>query len=248
MTFKPHILRKAALLILLIMPAVLNAQNTRWSLCPSLGVDLGGAIPFPLSDIPKNANGTPKPNVNIGLGTAYRLTDRWSLGTELSYHVLAFSASADVISQPMYTDNHSSAMYFSGHTKTDVEIRFLQIPLVAGYDINSNWSFTQGVYYSLILEGSFVTKGTNGVVSDDKSITDNATLPGIVNETYDFNNNLDHWDAGLLAGFRYRLNKKVSFGTRFQVGFKSIFKKSFDNIDYEMYQVRVDLGATFNLL
>lgn len=248
MKFSHYLLRKTALLVLLTLPALLAAQNTGWSLYPSLGVDLGGAVPYPLSDIPRNANGTPKPNVNIGLGTEYRLTDRWSLGTEISYHVLAFSASADVISQPMYTDDHSTVMYFSGHTKTDVEIRFLQIPLVAGYNINSNWSFTPGVYYSLILEGSFVTQGTDGVVSDNKNDTDNATLPGIASPTYNFNNNLDHWDAGLLAGFRYRLNKKVSFGTRFQVGFKSIFKKNFDNIDYEMYQVRVDLGATFNLL
>jgi len=208
---------------------------------------MGGAVPFPLADIPDGAKGTPKINPSLGFGVGYNLSEKWDLSFELNYHVLAFSASADVRSQPFYFNGNADTMYFSGHTTTDADLRFLEMPLVGVYHINSIWSVTPGIYYSRIFEGSFNTKGTDGVTSIYKDETDNATLPGIVNKSYDFNEYLDEWDAGLLLGFRYNLNQKLFFWSRINVGFKSIFRKDFDNIDYEMYQVRFSAGVSVNL-
>jgi long-subunit fatty acid transport protein len=241
-------LKKLVVLALFCVPVTMMAQDKKWSLNPILGMDLGGAVPFPLSDIPHGSKGTPKLSPNIGIGTGYQLTDKWAIDAEVSYHILAFSASADVISQPFYSDDHTTTLYFSGHTKADVELRFVEFPLAASYAINSTWTVSSGVYYSSILEGSFNTEGTNGVISPDKNITDNATLPGIANTTYNFDENLDNWDTGLLLGCRYGLSHKVAIRTRMQFGFKSIFKKNFSNIDYDMYQVRADVGVTINLI
>jgi len=209
---------------------------------------MGGAIPFPLSEIPDGAKGTPKINPSLGLGVAFNLSEKWDLGFEINYHILAFSASADVRSQPFYYNGHTDTMYFSGHTTTDADLRFLEIPLVSVYHINSSWSVTPGIYYSRILEGSFNTIGKEGVISSDKNDTDNATLPGVAPPVnYDFNDFLDKWDAGMILGFRYNLNHKLFFWSRINVGFKSIFRKDFDNIDYEMYQVRFSAGVSVNL-
>jgi hypothetical protein len=208
---------------------------------------MGGAVPFPFSDIPAGAKGTPKLNPNLGLGLEYHLSEKWDLGFEISYHVLAFSAKADVRSQPFYFDNHQDILYFSGKTSTDVELRFLEFPLLAEYVINSRWYLTLGTYYSRILDGSFNTSGTDGVLSDDKSITDTSPLPGVANTTYDFNNYIDVWDAGVLLGFRYNITQKIYFWSRLQVGFKSIFVREFDNIDYELYQVRLNTGVSITL-
>ena len=216
-------IKRFALLAILCFPLVLQAQDNKWRIYPLLGVDMGGAVPFPLSDIPDGAKGTPKINPDLGLGLSYNLSEKWELGIELSYHVLAFSATADVRSQPFYYDNHQEIIYFSGHTKTDAELRFIEFPLVAVYDINSNWSFTPGIYYSRILEGTFNTSGTDGVTSSDKADTDNATLPGIANVTYNFNDYIDKWDAGIMAGFRYGLNQKVFIWSRLQVGLQEHF-------------------------
>jgi len=226
---------------------MLQAQTNKWWLYPSLGVDMGGAVPFPLSDIPDGSKGTPKLTPSLGIGFGRCLSERWNLGVEINYHVLSFSAAADVRSQPFYSDDHLTTMYFTGPTKTDAEFRFVEFPLVAMYAINSTWSITPGVYYSRILEGTFNTSGINGVTSIDKNITDNAALPGIANPKYSFDEYLDNWDVGMLLGFRYNLTQKVCFWGRMQAGFKSIFIKEFDNIEYEMYQMRVNVGASVNL-
>ena len=240
-------MKRIALLLALSLPMLLNAQISKWRIYPALGIDMGGAVPFPFSDIPSGSKGTPKLNPNLGLGFQHHLYKKWSIGVEVNYHILAFSARADVRSQPFYFDNHLDTLYFSGNTSTDVELRFLEFPVLAEYAINSRWRLAFGIYYSRILEGSFQTSGTKGVLSDDKSITDTAPLPGVATTSYDFNDYLDVWDAGLLVGFRYGIGQKLYFWSRFQVGFKSIFVPEFQNIDYKMYQVRVNVGASITL-
>jgi hypothetical protein len=239
-------MKRIALLTLLFLPTLLKAQDSKWLVYPSLGVDMGGAIPFPFSDIPKGSKGTPKLNPSLGLGIEYQLTTKWSIGLDISYHQLEFSANADVRSQPFYFDNHQDILYFSGHTKTDVELRFLEFPVTAIYNINPRWSLIIGTYYSRVLEGTFNTKGTNGVLSNDKTITDAAQLPGTANTSYSFNDELDNWDAGVLIGYRYNIFNRVYFWSNFNVGFNSIFTREFDNIDYEMYQLRLNAGVSFS--
>jgi hypothetical protein len=238
-------MKQFALLILIFSSITLSGQDNKWWIYPSLGVDMGGAIPFPLSDIPDGAKGTPKINPSLGLGFEYQFVPKWSLGIEVSYHLLAFSANADVISQPFYYNNHEDILYFSGHADTDIELRIVEFPVMATYIINSRWSLLMGAYYSRILEGTFHTEGRNGVLSDDKAITDAAQLPGVASTSYDFNDYLDKWDAGLLFGYRYNIINRLSFWTHLSIGLNSIFTPEFDNINYEMYQVRLNAGLSF---
>jgi hypothetical protein len=249
MSISPTFLKMKSipLVLMLFLPFLLQAQNNTWRVYPTLGVDMGGALPFPLSDIPDGSKGTPKLNPNLGLGFEHGIGGKWSLGMEVSYHILAFSANADVISQPFYFDNQEDVLYFSGHTSTDVELRLLEFPVMAVFNAGPNWSLIMGAYYSRILDGTFNTTGTDGVLSPDKAITDTTQLPGPANITYNFNDYIDDWDAGLLIGYRYNLNHRIFFWTRFQVGFKSIFVKEFENIEYELYQLRLNVGISVAL-
>lgn len=240
---------KKILIILTILSISfsLKAQDRKFNLYPNLAVDVGGAIPFPLSDIPDGAGGTPKPYTSLGIGSEYNLNENWQLAFEINYHLIAFSATADVISQAFYFAD-GSAQYYSGYTETDIELRMLEFPLIAFYKMKKGRRFLFGTYYSRILEGRFETKGINGIFSPDKSITDNANLPGPeITIPYDFNDEIDNFDYGVLIGYSYNVNSHFYLWGRLNVGFKSIFKKEFTNIDYEMYQVRLNLGVSFKL-
>ncbi|MBA7576492.1 hypothetical protein ES708_18333 [subsurface metagenome] len=245
-------MKKTYILTFLLLVFALNgsSQLYKWTVYPCLGIDMGGAIPFPFSDIPKGSGGTPKLSPTLGIGGEFQIHDRWFMALEVNYHVLAFSAKAEVRSQPFYaTDSYGQpyVLYFTGYTKADIELRQVEFPLIATYKTGKNWSVPFGVYYSRILEGSFYTEGSNGVLSDDKELTDNAELPGTANTSYNFNDDIDSYDYGILFGYRYNLNHRLYFWSKFHVGFKSFSKKEFDNIDYEMYQVRISIGASYNL-
>jgi len=232
--------------IILIFSLQLQAQERKLNFYPNIAVDLGGAIPFPLSDIPDGAGGTPEPYPSLGIGAIYNHNDQWQFAVELNYHLIAFSATADVVSQPF--KEGSTITYYTGYTETDVELRMVEFPFIAYYKLKKGRKIILGSYYSRILEARFETKGINGVYSPDKSVTDNANLPGPeITIPYDFNNDLDNHDYGILIGYSYDLSERLNLWGRLNVGFKSIFKKGFDNIDYEMYQVRINLGVSYTL-
>lgn len=237
-------MKRIILLIVICFPLLLTAQNRKWWIYPSLGFDLGGTIPFPLSDIPDGAKASPKFNLCFGLGFEYPVTGKWDFVMEAGYHKLAFSGRADVRSQSFYFDNQN-ILYFTGHTSTDVEISFLEFPVMAIYKLNNRASVLLGGYYSRILNGSFNTKGTDGVLSPDKNITDAAQMPGPANTVYDFNDYLDNWDTGLLIGYRHTVKHRIYVWSNIKVGLKSIFVREFYNIDYDMYQVRLNAGVSF---
>ncbi len=240
---------KKALLIALVtlFNSSVFAQNKAFNFYPNVAIDMGGAIPFPLSDIPDDASWSPKLYPSIGIGSEYVINKKWQLAFEINYHLIAFTADADVVSQAFYW-NSGSAQYYTGYTKTDVELQIIEFPLIAFYQLKRERRFLFGVYYSRIIGGHFQTEGINGIYSPDKNITDNASLPGPeYTVEYNFNDHLDQFDYGVLVGYRFSVNQKLYLWARLNVGFKSIFEKEFSNIDYEMYQIRLNLGVSYNL-
>jgi hypothetical protein len=223
------------------------AQDTKWEFASSLGVDMGGAIPMPLSEMPDDAKASPKLKPNLGIAFKRNINERWSLGTELSYHTLAVDANVNVISQAFWSDDRSYATYFSGEAFSSTELQFVEIPFTTYYHFNKRWSLVFGAYYSVLLNGRLETEGRNGWISADKNDTDTAPLPGTQNTTFDFNDELDNYDVGVLVGYQFKVGERIDLWGRFNVGFKSIFVPDFNNIDYEMYQFRFSTGVSFIL-
>ena len=104
-----------------------------------------------------------------------------------------------------------------------------------------------GGYFSIITKGTLETEGKNGWISTDKNDTDTAPLPGTQNVSFNFNDELDNYDIGALLGYEYKAGKRINLWGRFNVGFKSVFKPDFNNIDYEMYQFRFSTGISYVL-
>ncbi len=221
------------------------AQESKWEFAPLLGIDMGGVIPLPLSEIPDDANGTPKLKPALGIAFQHNFNEHWSLGTELSYHTLSIDASVNVVSQAFWSDDRSYATYFSGEAYSSTELQIIEIPLTAYYHFNERWSLVFGAYYSIVLDGVLETEGRNGWISADKNDTDNAPLPGTQNTTFNFNDELDNYDVGVLLGYQWKVSERVNLWGRFNVGIKSIFIPDFNNIDYEMYQFRFSTGVSF---
>lgn len=234
-------------IILLLTVIILKAQEPKWQFAPSLGIDMGGAIPFPYSAAPEGAKATPKLMPSLGIGFQHTVNKRWNIGAELNYHILAIDAAVDVVSTPFWSDDRSYATYFTGEAYTTTELRFVELPLTAYFKFNDRWSIIFGAYYSIIINGKLETEGKNGWISANKEDTDTAPLPGTQNTFFTFNDELDNYDIGTLIGYQFKISERVNFWGRFNVGFKSIFKPDFQNIDYDMYQFRFSTGVSFVL-
>ena len=234
-------------LILFLILTTVYARDPKWELKTSAGIDFGGAVPIPLSEMPKDADATFKIRPTIGIGLERNINKHWSLGVESNYHIIAIEAFVNVRSQAFWSDDRSYATYFSGEAYSSTELQFVEFPLTAYYHFNDRWSLVFGGYFSIITKGKLETEGKNGWISADKNDTDTAPLPGTQNTSFDFNDELDNYDAGALLGLEYKIGERINLFSRFNVGFKSIFKPDFNNIDYEMYQFRFSAGVSFML-
>jgi len=225
---------------LFLIPQLLNAQNNGWWLYPSIGVDMGITLPIPLSDIPEGASGAPELHPNIGIGIEYQISDRWNLANEVGYQTLSFTSSLNVRSQA-YHD-----IYITGHTNVNVDLRFVEFPFMANYRIGNRWNLLTGTYVSFLLKKEFLTSLDEGLFTDSKVHADTATSFVSFNPPllYPYSDNISKWDIGLLLGYRYNLNHRIQFWTRLQVGVKSMFKKDFTDIDYDLYMVRLNVGLS----
>jgi len=226
----------------------IGAQENTWQFKATGGIDMGVAIPIPMSAVPGDAQVKPRLMPTLGVGVERYFSDKWSLGLEINYHILAIDGSVDVVSQPFWSDDRSYATYFSGEANTSTELRFLEFPLIAHYHINEHWALHMGAYYSIILSAKLETEGKNGWLSINKEDTDNAPLPGTQNTFFSFSDELDNYDIGGLLGVTYYLSPRLTIWGRFNVGLKSIFKPDFNNIDYAMYQMRFSMGTSYVFL
>ncbi|MEE4258153.1 MAG: porin family protein [Bacteroidales bacterium] len=226
----------------------MGAQENPWQFKATGGIDMGMAIPLPFSAVPGEAEVMPRLMPTLGLGAQYFFSDKWSLGLEINYHILAIDGVVNVVSQPFWSDDRSYATYFSGEANTSTELRFLEFPLIAHYHINERWALHLGAYYSVILKAKLETEGKNGWLSINKEDTDNAPLPGTQNMLSSLNDELDNFDIGGLIGVSYNVIPRLIIWGRLNVGLKSIFKPDFNNIDYEMYQVRFSMGTSYFFL
>lgn len=237
--------RSFLFLLIFICSTIVFSQERKFNFYSNLSVDLGGTIPYPISDIPEGAEGTPRIGPSLGFGSEYDLNNSWQFALESNYHIIAYTATTNVVSQSF--TNGAAQLYFTGHTETDIELRMISFPLLAFYKFKKGHRILLGAYYSTMLEAKFETEGTDGISSDDKSITDNAIMPGTIDESYSFSENIDSYDFGVLIGYSYSLGQRMYIWTKINAGFKSIFKKEFDSIDYDLYQVRINLGVSFKL-
>ena len=240
--------RIAFFLILSFAWIGIDAQENTWQFKATGGIDVGMAIPIPMSAVPGDAEVKPRLMPTVGAGAQRYFSDKWSLGLEINYHILSIDGTVNVVSQPFWSDDRSYATYFSGEANTSTELRFFEFPLIAHYHINKRWAFHMGAYYSVILHAKLETEGKNGWLSTNKDDTDNAPLPGTQNTYYSFNDDLDNYDIGGLLGATYHLSPGFIIWGRINVGLKSIFKPDFNNIDYEMYQMRFSMGISYVFL
>ena len=79
----------------------------RFALGVQLGTDIGGAIPFPFSNVPDVFNPYPKLSPSIGAKLTFPVTKKWTLGAEVTYKKIAIDADARIDNQRFHDDKNN---------------------------------------------------------------------------------------------------------------------------------------------
>jgi hypothetical protein len=209
----------------------------------SLGTDIGGAIPFPISNIPGTINAYPHINPALGANLSFLLIKGWGLGVEVNYKTIAMKADARVNNQKFNMDN--ATMYFSGTTKTEMKFIMLEVPLYTKFRFtNRNFVFA-GAYYSHIFSSSFIADPVKGYSGSSPDVAETIDVSDI---KMDFSQYMDNWDYGALIGYEHAIFDRLKLALRLSMGFKDIFKSSSNYFDYSMLHMRGCITLGYDLV
>lgn len=223
-----------------------EAVEYRFALGVQLGTDIGGAIPFPFSNVPSPFNPYPQLYPSLGAKLTFPITKHWGLGTEFTYKKLAIDADARIENQRFNDEKNDVIARFTGSAEMSMDFTMLEIPIYAKYTFrNQKDRILFGGYFAYIIKGKFNIKVNKGYMMTDEGVYNGA----IEDEPLDINfgSILDNWDAGLLAGYERKLFNRVEIGLRVSCGLKDIFKPDNQYFDYKMLNMRGTLNLSYNL-
>ncbi len=209
-----------------------------------VGTDIGGAVPFPLSNVPKPFNPYPQIKASFGGIFNFSLTDRWGVGAELMYKNVGMKADARVENQKFNMDG--TDVYFTGTAKMNMEFTFLEVPVYAKYSFEKgNDRIIAGLYYSHVFTATFHTSPQKGFIGYQPNKVEIEEVSDI---TMNFDEVLDSWDIGFLIGYERRILDRLNLGLRFSMGFKDIFVPSSNYFEYKMLPMRGSISISYNLV
>lgn len=249
------LLRPAGALLILIAGAPAVAQENTpadawWgnhilSLGVQVGVNIGGAVPYPLKHIPEAINAYPQLTGSLGAKCTFPLYQPFSLGVELNYKTIAMKADARVENQ-QFKNPDGLLQYFSGAAQMNMSFTMLEIPLYVKYRFRqSPHAVILGGYYAFVLSREFTTIALKGYIGNapDEVASPVDAQPQIM----PFSASLDRWDAGLIAGYELQIIPRLHLGLRFMTGFKDVFKPLHRYFEYRMLPMRGAVTVSYSL-
>ena len=221
-----------------------------------MGIDIGAGVPWPPG---KTIGGENKmsatPHLMPALGFSYTaiFNKRWSITLETTYKTISLDAKAWVENQTFIDRENDPWVWVSFRGTAFMEMFFpmLEIPLFMRYTFESgNNRVFFGGYYARVFNARFVTTPYKGMlfnVIDGKPDYDNPK--GSVSPdspyTQNFNDAMDKWDAGFLAGYERQIFPRVILSGRFSMGFKDIFHPDKKYLSYNMLHMRGTLTISY---
>lgn len=210
-----------------------------------IGTDIGGALPFPFKYIPSEFAPKLKLKLTFGGEVIVPIDKHWSVAAEVNYKGVAIDADAFVEDQRFMMDG--SQTYFTGMAVMSMSFTMLEIPLYAKYAFSGGRNRVMlGGYYAIGKGQSFDVIAKKGFMRGSLESED----LDVLTEDYlmSFNDQLDTWDAGVVFGYERYILDNLAVNGKVHIGFKSIFTKGFDMLDYKMYQMRLAVGLSYELV
>lgn len=219
----------------------------RFALGVQLGTDIGGAIPFPFSNVPKPFNPYPRLAPSIGAKLTFPVNRHWTLGTEFTYKKIAIDADARIKNQKFNDRENGVVASFTGSAEMGMDFTMMEVPVYFKYTFkNQKDRILVGAYASWIINSEFDIKVNKGYMMDE-----HGNYSGAIDKEpleINFNDILDKWDAGMVVGYERRLFSRIDLGLRFSCGFKDIFKSDNQYFDYSMLHMRGTLVVSYDLI
>ena len=131
---------------------------------------------------------------------------------------------------------------WTGGVKTKVHTSGLTIPLMATYKLSNRWNIKAGPYFSYLLSREFSGHVYEGYLREGDPVGPKVEFTDGKIATYDFSDDLRHFQWGLQIGAGWRAFKHLNIYADLTWGLNDIFRNDFQTITFAMYPIYLNIG------
>ncbi|NDV46658.1 PorT family protein [Paludibacter sp. 221] len=211
------------------------------------GIAIGGTAPLPIPLEIREVKGfNPLINTSVEAEIVKTFNEPFGLsfGLRLETKGMKTNASVKNYSMKITEGNSEISGVWTGMVETQVSNSYLTIPILFVWKPSKRWEIKLGPYGSYALTRNFTGQVYDGYLRVGSPIGEKIELNRAI---YDFSADLSHWDCGLQLGTDFRAFPHLMAGIDLTWGVKSIFKKGFETITFDMYPIfiRLNFGYAF---
>lgn len=235
-------------------------EATKYALGVHIGVDIGGAVPWPPSNLRSDEmkmSAVPKLNPSLGASFTAPLSKRFTISAEATFKQVGIDADAWVSGQQFRVpnpDGEDLLTQFRGTANVVMDFSMLEIPVYVGFGFRGGRDrIYLGAYYSYIFKSHFSTTPLKGLVENPNNpseppimITPDSPVSSDVLPVFD--NYLGKWDAGMLLGYEWQIIPHIKMTARISMGFKDIFRTGSNYLEYKMLHMRGTVAVSYVFL
>lgn len=235
-------------------------EATRYALGVHVGIDIGGAVPWPPSNLSSGdmkMSAVPKLNASLGMSFTAPISKRFTVTAEATYKQVGIDADAWVSGQKFRVPNPDGAdlmTQFRGTANVVMDFTMLEFPVYVGFSFRGGRDrIYLGAYYSYVFSSHFNTTPLKGLVENPNNpseppimITPDNPVPSDVMPVFD--NYLGKWDGGMLLGYEWQIVPRIKMTARISMGFKDIFRTGSNYLDYKMLHMRGTVALSYAFL
>lgn len=211
------------------------------------GTNIGGTSPIPLpAEIRHIDSYNPKLNLQLGATVTKWLgfKKKWgvSVGLRLESKGMETKATVKNYGMEIYQDGKKLAGRWTGKVKTRYSSQQMIIPITAVYKVNPRFKVNFGPFLSYAFSNTFDGHVYEGYLREGDPAGDKVVFEGDAKATYDFNEDLRHFQWGMQGGVSWMAYKHLVVNANLTWGCNNIFVSSFKTISFNMYPIYLNFG------
>ena len=211
-----------------------------------IGYNIGATAPFSLPNTIRGINSysllfTPAVSYEIH----YQLSESWGIGSGLRFDGkgMKISDSVQYFHTIITMDDGEFEGDFTGTNQTNSKNLYLSVPIYGVYK-SGFWNFELGGYVAHTLSRRFDGSVSDGYIRKGNSLGEKVLIEKAV---FDFADQVKNWDWGIIAGANRRIGEHWGVNSDVQLGLEPIFPKSFRGVGYDLRNIYLTIGVSYNL-
>lgn len=211
------------------------------------GTSIGGASPIPLPAEIRHIDSY-RPDLNLMIGASVTKwidpEQRWGVAVGLKFDTRGMKTKATVKNYGMEILDNGNKLKgrWTGKVQTKYHSQQFVVPVTAVYRFNPRLKANVGPYFAYAFSNDFDGFVHDGYLREGDPTGDKYVFEGDARASYDFGNELRHFQWGFQGGVSWSAYKHLLVNANLTWGCNSIFNSSFKTITFNMYPIYLNVG------